>query len=163
MRRRILSVLVLTALAAATNMASNVSAGSLAQKQRVMLVQKHRAGAPTGTFVFYGLSPGPLKLDSGTYTYMAREKRPVILEGQGIAEYVAVAALTGRRGTFAIRWRMEFVGAGDGNTVGTGMWSLVRGTGAYAGASGGGRVAAVALTPRGFTSSQCEGLVRVLS
>jgi hypothetical protein len=161
MRRRILSVLALTALAAVTNLASSVSAGSLAQEQRVMLVQKHRVGAPTGTFVFYALSPGPLKLDSGKYTYAAAEKPPVILKGQGMAVYIAVTTLTGRRGTFVIRWRMEFVGAGNGNTVGTGTWSLVRGTGAYAGASGGGRVATV--TPRGFTSSQYEGFVRVLT
>jgi hypothetical protein len=94
---------------------------------------------------------------------MAVEKPPVILKGQGMAVYVAVATLTGRRGTFVIRWRMEFVGAGDGNTVGTGTWSLVRGTGAYTGGFGGGRVAAVAVTPRGFTSSQYEGFVRVLT
>jgi hypothetical protein len=163
MRRRIFSVLALTVLAAATNLVSTVSAGSLAQKQRVMLVQKQRAGAPTGTFDFYALSPGPLKLDSGTYTYTVVEKPPVIVNGQGMAVYVMVATLTGRRGTFVLRWRMEFVGAGDGHTVGTGTWSLVRGTGAYTGASGGGRVAAVAVTPRGFTSSQYEGFVRVLT
>ena len=163
MRRRFLSVLALTALAAATNLVSTVSAGSLAQKQRVMLVQKQRAGAPTGTFDFYVLGSGPLKFDSGTYAYTAMEKPPVILKGQGMAVIVTVATLTGRRGRFVIRWRMEFVGAGDGNTVGTGTWSIVRGTGAYTGASGGGRVAAVAVTPRGFTSSQYEGFVRVLT
>ena len=106
MRRRILSVLALTALATATNLVPTVSAGSPAQEQRVMLVQKQRAGAPTGTFDFYALSPGPLKPDSGTYTYTAVERPPVIIKGQGTAVYVTVARLIGRRGTFVIRWRM---------------------------------------------------------
>jgi hypothetical protein len=162
MRRCIISVLALIALAAATNLASTVSAGS-AKGQRVMLVQKHRFGSPMGTFVLYALTDGPLELDSGRYTLAAAEKPHIVRNGQGIAVYIAVETLTGKRGSFVIRWRVEFVGAGEGSTVGTGTWSLVRGTGAYAGASGGGRLAAVVMTPRGFTSSQCEGFVRVLN
>jgi hypothetical protein len=151
----------LTALAvAAMILPSVVSAGSVGKGQRIMLVQKHRSGSPNGTFVFHALTSGPLDLDSGRYTLAAAEEPFVIRNGQGIAIYITIATLTGKRGTLVIRSRAEFVGAGNGSTVGTGAWSLLRGTGAYDGATGGGRVAVVVATPRGFTSSQYEGFLR---
>ena len=164
MRQRNLSVLALTALAvAAMILPSAVSAGSVATGQRIMLVQKHRFGSPNGTFVLYALTEGPLQLDSGTYMLGAVEKPHILRKGQSIAVYKAIETLTGKQGTFAIRWRAELVGAGEGSIVGTGSWSLIRGTGAYAGASGSGRFAVVVMTPRGLTSSQFEGFVRVLT
>jgi hypothetical protein len=139
--------------------ASTVSAASEARQQRVMLEQKHKFGAPTGTFVLYGLTEGLVDLDSGTFTLAAAEQPYVVRHGQRIAVYVAAETLAGRRGTLSIRWRVEFVGAGLGATVGTGSWSVLRGTGRYAGLTGGGRLAAVVMTPRGFTSAQLEGLI----
>ncbi|MBA2641795.1 MAG: hypothetical protein H0U82_02550 [Actinobacteria bacterium] len=161
MKRRTLSVLALVALVAAAAIpASMASAAQPANKQRVMLVQKHRFGAPNGTFVFHALTPGPLDFDSGRFTLAAAEKPYVVRDGQRLAVYIAFATLTGKRGTFDVRWRVEFAGAGEGSTVGTGTWSLIRGTGAYAGATGGGRLAAVVMTPRGFTTAQFEGVLR---
>ena len=154
------SVLVLVVLAAAAmTVVSTVSAGSVASKQRIMLEQKHRFGVPDGTFVFYTLTPGPLKVDSGRYALAAAERPYIIRGGQRIAVYTAIETLTGQRGTFVIRWRVEFVGAGNGSTVGTGTWSLIRGTGAYVGAKGGGRLAVVVMTPGGLTHSQFEGFL----
>jgi hypothetical protein len=124
-----------------------------------MLVEQHRFGAPTGTFVLHALSPGPLTLDSGSHDYAAAERPPVVRNGQGIAVYVLVDTFAGKRGTIVVRSRIELVGAGNGTTVGTGSWSIVRGTKAYAGLRGGGRVAVVVVTPRGLTTSQYEGLV----
>jgi hypothetical protein len=164
MRTRTLPVLALAALAAAAAIpASMATAAQSVAKQRVMLVQKHRFGEPNGTFVLHALGRGPLAFDSGKFTFAAAERPYVVRAGQRIAVYVAVETLIGRRGTFDLRWRVEFAGAGEGSTVGTGTWSLVRGTGAYAGARGGGRLAAVVLTPRGFTSTQFEGLLRTSS
>jgi hypothetical protein len=128
-----------------------------------MLVQKHRFGAPTGTFVLHVLSPGPLGLDSGRFTLAAAERPYVVRDGQWLAVYLGIETLTGKHGTFDMRWRVEFAGAGEGSTVGAGTWSLVRGTGAYAGATGGGRLAAVAPPPRGFTSAQFEGLLTAVA
>ena len=62
-----------------------------------------------------------------------------------------------------VRSRIELVGAGNGATVGTGSWSIVRGTKAYTGVRGGGRLAVVVVTPDGLTSSQYEGLVAARS
>ncbi len=161
MRRHVSWGLALAALATvAMTVASTVSAASQAREQRIMLEQKHRFGAETGTFVLYGLTEGPVDLDSGRYTIVAAEKPYIVRRGQRAAVYVAVETLTGKRGTFSIRWRVEFVGAGEGATVGTGSWSLLRGTGRYTGLTGGGRLAAVVMTPRGFTSAQFEGLLR---
>lgn len=160
MSKRILSLTSLTALVAAgLIVTSTVSAASAAQEQRVMLVQKHRFGAESGKFVLYALTSGQLERDAGSYTYLAAERPPLIRRGQGIAVYITIASFTGKRGTFVLRSRVEFVGAGNGTTVGTGTWSIVSGTKAYAGMKGGGRVAVVAMTPGGDTSSQYEGFV----
>ena len=164
MKRGTLSMLALAALGSAALITSSASpAAGLAEKQRVMLVQKHRFGSPTGTFVFHALSPGPLGFDSGRLTLAAAERPYVVRDGQRLAVYLGIETLTGKHGTFDIRWRVEFAGAGEGSTVGTGTWSLVRGTRAYGGATGGGRLAAVAMTPHGFTSAQFEGFLTVVA
>lgn len=161
MGRRIVTFSSLTALAVVVSIGTAaVSAAPASRPQRIMLVEQHRFGAPTGTFVLHALSPGPLSLDSGSHDYAAAERPPVIRDGQGIAVYVLVEAFAGKRGTIVVRSRIELVGAGNGTTVGTGSWSIVRGTRAYAGLRGGGRAAVVVMTPGGFTSSQYEGLVR---
>jgi hypothetical protein len=161
MKRCTLKVSAVAALAAVALIpASAVSAAQSAKQQRVMLVQKHRFGAPNGTFVLYALTAGPLEYDSGRLTLAAVERPYVVRGGQRLAVYLAVARLTGKRGTFDLRWRVEFAGAGEGNTIGTGTWSLVRGAGAYTGMTGGGRLATVVTTQHGFTTAQFEGLLR---
>jgi hypothetical protein len=57
-----------------------------------------------------------------------------------------------------VRHRIEWVDAGNGYTVGTGTWTIVRGTGAYAHVTGGGR-SAYSWLPRGFISARAEGFV----
>lgn len=124
-----------------------------------MIVLKHRFGDPSGTFVLHALSAGRLGLDSGSYAYVAAERPPIVRHGQGVAIYVKTEVFAGKRGTLVVRSRLEFVGAGDGATVGTGLWAIVRGTKAYAGLKGGGRAAVIVMTPGGVTTSQYEGLV----
>jgi hypothetical protein len=155
---RVRAALVALTLASAIA-ASTVGAAPPAKQQRVMLVLKHRFGDPTGTFTFHALSSGQLVRDAGSYAYAAAERPPVIRKGQGIAVYLKLETFAGRRGNLVVRSRIELVGAGNGATVGTGSWSLVRGTKGYAGVEGGGRIAVVVMTPGGSTSSQYEGLV----
>ena len=57
-----------------------------------------------------------------------------------------------------VRNRIEFVDLPDGWAVFTGTWKVIRGTGAYAGLSGGGRGAGVML-PNGNMKSQFEGFL----
>jgi hypothetical protein len=54
--------------------------------------------------------------------------------------------LTGRQGTLVLRNRIEWVDIPDGQAIFTGTWRVIRGTGASAGLSGGGRGAGVALS-----------------
>lgn len=162
MSRRILALPALMAAAVVATIVSAIgSAATEPQQQRVMLVQKHRFGTPNGTFDLYALTRGPLGFDSGKFTYVAAEKPFVVRDGQRVAVYSTVETLTGKRGSFDIRWRVEYVGAGDGQTVGTGTWSVVRGRGVYAGMTGAGRLGSLVMTARGFTSAQLEGLLRL--
>src|SRR6266705_1861045 len=64
----------------------------------------------------------------------------------------------GKAGSLVIRYRTEYVDAGNGYHVGTGTWKVVRGTGQYAGITGGGRSGAVTLD-RGPWSSRAEGFL----
>jgi hypothetical protein len=58
-----------------------------------------------------------------------------------------------------IRYRSEYVDAGNGYHVGTGTWKVVRGTGQYAKITGGGRSGNVWL--EGGWSSRDEGFLTV--
>ena len=160
-KRNVTVPALVVAAAVALIATSTLSAASEPGQQRIVLVQRNQQETPFGRFVLYALSPGPLGLDSGTFALSTVQKPPVEHDGQRAAVYVGLETLTGKRGSFEIRWRVEFVSAGDGATVGTGRWWLVRGQGAYADATGGGRLAMVLMTPRGYTNAQFEGLLRL--
>jgi hypothetical protein len=95
----------------------------------------------TGTFVLEPLGAGALKYDSGTESSVIAGRRSVTREGQSAEIVTWVTTGKGKRGSFVARARIEHVDAGDGYQIGTGTWEVVRGTGAYAGITGGGRVA----------------------
>jgi hypothetical protein len=59
--------------------------------------------------------------------------------GQRIIVTDGVETLQGDRGGLEVRFRIKWVGAGNGYRVGTGTWNVVRGTGRYADVTGGGR------------------------
>jgi hypothetical protein len=63
-----------------------------------------------------------------------------------------------KRGTLVVRSRIGFVDIPDGWAVFTGTWKVIRGTGDYAGLSGGGRRAGVQL-PNGTVNSRFEGFL----
>ena len=79
-------------------------------------------------------------------------------DGQAIDINDPQMTLTGKRGTLVARNRIELVDLPDGWAVFTGTWKVIRGTGDYAGLSGGGRGAGVMLRQR-----QREVAVRRLS
>jgi hypothetical protein len=66
--------------------------------------------------------------------------------------------LTGKRGTIVARNEIGFVDIPDGQSVFTGTWKVVRGTGAYAGGTGRGRAAGLALSDDN-TKSHFEGFL----
>jgi hypothetical protein len=148
MRRPPASWTLATALfgvAAAVILTSAAAAGQSATKQRVAINMKI---LPQSTFVLTPLRSGTLKRDSGTVSgnWRSVPGRNVSRNGQKVTIFSgAVWTLSGKRGTLTIRERNEWVDTGsdvnrdsldDGVALGT--WTVVRGTGDYAGVTGSG-------------------------
>jgi hypothetical protein len=137
---------------AAVTVSSVAAARPVAAKQQVFITVKGEAHS----FVLTPTGPGPVARDSGTVADCCWSQRFVVRDGQRIEINDPLETLTGKRGSFAIRYRIEWVDAGNGYTVGTGTWKVVRGTGAYKHVAGGGR-SAHAWLPRGFVSGRADG------
>ena len=130
------------ALAAAVTVTVVAAAGPRAVKQRVQITYGGIASpSSTGKFVFTLLSAGPLEPDSGTETAVVANQRTVTRDGQDTQIVTWISTCKGKRGSFVMRLRIEHIDAGNGFHIGTGTWKFVRGTGAYAGLTGGGRLA----------------------
>ena len=134
----------LVVFAAMVTLSSVAAAGPGAARQR-MEVTATGVGVGNATsslkFVLTPLSPGRLNPDSGTETSVVANKRVVTRDGQRAEIVTWVTTCKGKRGSFVLRVRIEHIDAGNGFHIGTGTWRFVRGTGVYAGITGGGRVA----------------------
>jgi hypothetical protein len=151
---------VLLVLVAAVTLAAVAAAGPDAARQRVAITTQAAETTPASPFVLTPLHAGALKRDSGMQTGAIPPERVVMREGQRVSIYHGVVTLEGNRGNLVIRYRSEYVEAGNGYHVGAGTWKVVRGTGQYAGATGGGRSGDVWLD-RGPWSSRLEGFLAV--
>ena len=131
---------VLVVLAAAAALASVAAAGPAATKQRAAITMKFHDRA----FVLAPLEAGPLERDSGTFLELATGAKctDVVREGQKVGLCFGSWMLTGELGTLTIRGSQSWVDPGSpGCGVAFGAWKVVRGTGAYAAVTGGGRSA----------------------
>jgi hypothetical protein len=118
------------------------SSVSHASKQRVEITATGIANPSSSMrFVLTPVRTGAIKPDSGTETSVARNQRDVVREGQSVHIVTWITTAEGKLGSFVLRVRIDHVDAGNGFHIGTGTWTFVRGTGAYADATGGGRVA----------------------
>ena len=135
-------------------LASVAAAGPLAAKQRIEIINA-KGGA---SFVLNPLMPGAIKRDAGAFAACCWSNRSITRNGERIDINDPQITMTGKQGTLVMRNRIEFVDIPDGEAVFTGTWSVVRGTGAYAGLTGGGRVAGVQLAD-GSTKSQFQGFL----
>ena len=149
---------ILVALAAAITLTSVAAAGTNAAKQRVAITSRAAETTRVSPFVLAPLQAGALKRDTGTMTAGLPPERVVMRKGQRISIYDDVVTLKGKRGSLVIRYRSEFVDAGNGYNVSTNHWKVVRGTGQYAQVTGGGRGGSVVLA-RGAWSSRDEGIL----
>jgi hypothetical protein len=150
---------VLVAIATAGTLASIAAARPLAAKQGVMITSQAAKPTSTAPFVLTPLQPGALKRDSGTESCTWKGPHIVMREGQKAEIYDPVVCTDkGSRGSLTIRSRIEWVDAGSGYHVGAGTWKVVRGTGQYAGVTGGGRSGGVWLD-RGPWSGRSEGFL----
>ena len=140
-------------VAAAATLAVVATAEPIAAKQRVAIQEKAET-----SFVLTPLTPGAIKGDAGTASFCCWTERHIVRDGQDIDINDPQMTLTLKRGTLVVRNRIGFVDIPDGWAVFTGTWKVIRGTGAYAGASGGGRRAGVQL-PNGSVNSRFEGFL----
>lgn len=152
-------IVFLTLAASIALVTSVATAHPNATKQQVAITAGgSTAGfSPTGRFVLQPLATGPLESDSGTETSVVASQRDVTREGQRAEIVTWVTTCKGKRGSFVFRARMEHVHV-EGYSVATGTWKVVRGTGAYAGVTGGGRVATV-VPPAGRWIERRDGIL----
>jgi hypothetical protein len=123
-----------------------------------MITSQAAGTTQAAPFVLTPLEAGALKRDSGMEIAALPAGREVMRAGQKVTIYDDIATEKGKRGSLVIRLRTEYVDAGNGYHVGTGTWKVVRGTGQYAGITGGGRTGTVTLD-RGPWSSRAEGFL----
>src|SRR3954451_11991454 len=128
-----LKVKAVAALAAAAATLSTVAAGGpVATKQRVAI--KVQGGA---AFVLTPLTSGAIKPDSGLASFCCWTERNIVRNGQAVEVNNPQMTLTGKRGTLVARNEIGYVDLPDGWAVFTGTWKIIRGTGSYAGLTGG--------------------------
>lgn len=146
----------IVALAVTTvTVASTAAAGPVAARQQISIQVTGIANEP---FVLNPVSSGVIKRDTGTATFCCWTSRQITREGQAVELNDPQMTLTGKRGTLVVRNHIEWVDVPDGWAVFTGTWKVIRGTGDYAGVSGGGRGAGVALADN-HEKSQFEGFL----
>jgi hypothetical protein len=153
---------IVVALATAVTLTSVAAGGPDVARQRVGIMTKGVANSSRpARFVLEPQQVGSLRRDSGTTRAVGSlpPERVALRDGQRVSIYdPIVETLEGKRGTLTIRSRIEYVDAGSGYHVGTGTWKVVRGTGQYAGITGGGRRGDVYLD-RGPWSGNNEGFL----
>jgi hypothetical protein len=149
---------VLVALAATVALTPMAAGSGQAAKQRVAITSQAAKTTKVSPFLLTPLESGAIKQDSGAMTAEFGPERIVVRRGQKVSINESRATLKGKRGSLVIRYHDEYVEAGNGYYVGTGTWKVVRGSGQYAGISGGGRTGNVSLE-RGPWSSRQEGFL----
>jgi hypothetical protein len=127
----------IAAIAAAVALTSAAAGGPGVGTQRIEITSNLY---PKREFVLFPLQAGSLRRDSGVARMVYGSWDRVTREGQEIEVLRAFFTFEGRRGTFTIRERTEWIDAG-GPSVAVGTWRIVRGTGQYAESAGGGRSA----------------------
>lgn len=150
---------VLLGIVAAVTLTSVAAAGPGAAKQRVAFTTQAAKTTTVSPFVLTPLQAGALKRDSGTLTADLPRGRDVMRQGQSITIYDGVGTFKGKLGSLVFRTRSEWIEAGNGYHVATDTWKVVRGTGQYAGVTGGGRGGSVWFERTDHWSSHAEGLL----
>jgi hypothetical protein len=133
MRRMLLALVALSATAAAMTSAAGAQHG--VARQPLTITAKNGVDG----FVLLPRAAGAVTRDKGTGSWCCWSQRFVTRNGQQIEVNDPTLTLTGDHGTLVLKITVEWVDAGNGYTIGTGLWKVVRGTGEYANLTGGGR------------------------
>jgi hypothetical protein len=137
----------LIALAASVALTSIAGAApEAAKKQRVAMMTGAGKTTLVSGFALIPLQSGPLEADSGKMTSKSHDG----------ADPVTV---TGQKGTLVVRYTQKWTDVGGGFSVSSGTWKVLRGTGQYAGATGGGTDIAVWNAATDDWSERAEGVL----
>jgi hypothetical protein len=146
-----------SAIAAAAALAAVMLIGA-ASAHPSSSTQRIGLQSATGGFTLSPLSAGPIKRDHGSVAWGTLAQHDIRRHGQAINVNDLNATLLGARGSLLIRLHIEWTDAGHDFVIGQGRWTILRGTGAYKGLTGGGFGSSV-MPPRGDGSWRDEGLV----
>ncbi len=149
--RKTLTIAVVLAIAAV--LATVALARPAAAKEHVIF------NLTTNSFVLTPSSSTAIQPDRGAFAACCWTTRHVVLAGERLELNDPHITLTGAHGTLNLRNRIEWVSVPGGWGIFTGTWKVVGGTGAYAGLSGGGRVAGVQ-TATGKSRAQFFGFLQ---
>ena len=137
-----MSVTVAIVLIAAVGFAGVSGAATSSKKQRIAIdaiIPWHLTGA---TFKLVPLTSGAIHPDSGQVVFSpGGTSTRGVRDGQEYERIRDSITFAGRNGTLVIAEDNYIVSSGEGVSVFTGTWRLVRGTGTYKGLSGSGRTA----------------------
>jgi hypothetical protein len=151
---------VVVALVAAVVLTSLAAAGPNATKQRVIFGTQAPKTTQISPAALTTLDTGAIKSDSGKLIASSfTTNKEVVRGGQEITINDGPATFKGKLGTLVLRYHAEWVQAGNGYHVASSTWKVVRGTGQYAGVTGGGRGASVWLESNDHWSSRDEGFL----
>lgn len=121
-----LSAALLVVVAAIVTVTSTAAAGPAAvKKQRVTIMTGAGRTTLVSDFALFPLQAGPLEADSGKMIAKSHDNGDLV-------------TIKGRRGTLVVRFEQKWTDVSGGFSVATDTWKVVRGTGQYAGATGGG-------------------------
>jgi hypothetical protein len=151
MRTKLTALAVVAA--AVAYLTAVAAAAPVTAKQRVEIQENG------GSFVLVPLTSGAIKSDSGTASFCCWTARHIMRDGQAMEINDPQMTLTLKRGTLVVSNQIGWVDIPNGWAVFTGTWKVLRGTGDYAGLSGGGRRAGVQLANGGRIKSQFEGFL----
>jgi hypothetical protein len=154
LKAKLTAIGALAAIAATLAAVGAAAPGAAKQGIEIQLTDK---GDVDG-FVLTPLGSGAIRADSGTASWCCWTTTFVTRNGQQIKVNNPQLTLTGRRGTLVARNRIEWFEFTDGLAVTTSTWKVIRGTGDYAGLSGGGLGAGFSL-PNGTGRTQFEGFL----
>lgn len=149
MLRNAIALGCLVAVAAVT---ASADAGRVATRQRIAI--EHTGSA----FTLTPLTAGAVKADAGSVSFCCWTERQTVRDGESVDVNNPLMTLAGKHGTLVARNSIGYVDLPDGWSVFTGTWTVIRGTGQYAGLAGGGRGAGIS-RPAGDTSARFEGFL----
>ena len=153
---------VLVALMTAAALTAVAAAGPQAATQRVAITSQAERTTTVSAAALTPLGNGALRPDAGSFVASPGSQTSpthAIRDGQSVEVYSGTGTFRGRRGRIVMRIRQEYVDAGNGYHPATGTWKVLRGTGAYEGITGGGRLGHVWLEWNDHWSSRLEGFL----